>query len=86
MPNPDCKHPKEIKKALSRHNSILDEILHRNKLPSDIFLVSRNKYYLNEIGYECRVTRRTTYLYKTWYFLHQEEKKKTQFIYLNWNA
>ena len=68
MPNPDCKHPKEIKKALSRHNSILDEILHRNKLPSDIYLVSRNKYYLNEIGYECRVTRRTTYLNKTWYF------------------
>ena len=78
MPNPDCKHPKEIKKALSRHNSILDEILHRNKLPSDIYLVSRNKYYLNEIGYECSMTRRTTYLNKTWYFsTSRSEEKRT---------
>ena len=78
MPNPDCKHPKEIKKALARHNTILDEILHRNKLPSDIFLVSRNKYYLNEIGYECSMTRRTTYLNKTWYLsTSRSEEKRT---------
>ena len=67
-PNPDCAHPKELKKALAKHNSLLDEILHKEKLPSDILLLSRNKYYMNEIGYQCFKTIRTTYLNETWLF------------------
>ena len=67
-PNPDCKHPKEIKRSLAIHNSLLDDILHKEKLPSDIMLLSRNKYYLNEIGYQCFKTIRTTYLNETWFF------------------
>jgi hypothetical protein len=67
-PNPDCNHPKEIKKSLAKHNSFLDDILHKEKLPSDIMLLSRNKYYMNEIGYQCFKTLRTTYLNETWLF------------------
>ena len=67
-PNSDCKHPKEIQKALARHNTLLDDILHKEKLPSDIMLVSRNKYYMNEIGYQCFQTRKTTFLNETWLF------------------
>ena len=67
-PNPDCKHPKEIKRSLAIHNSLLDDILHKEKLPSDIMLLSRNKSYLIKIGYQCFKTIRTIYLNETWLF------------------
>ncbi len=78
-PRPDCKQPNEIKRDLAKHNTILDEILHRKKLPSDIFIVSRNKYFLNEIGYECIMTRKTTYLNETWFSRQLEVKKRNQY-------
>ena len=81
-PNPDCTHPKEIKRYLAIHNTMLDEVLHREKLPSDIMLLSRNKYFLNEIGYQCFQSRRTTYLNETWTF-KTTRKEEIETIHLS---
>jgi hypothetical protein len=61
---------------------MLDEVLHREKLPSDIMLLSRNKYFMNEIGYQCFQSRKTTYLNESWTF-KTTRKEEIETIHLS---
>ena len=70
-----------MRKALARHNTMLDSILHSRKLPSDIYIVSRNKYYLNEIEFECKMIRRHPYFNEN--LKYHEAKKRNQSNFQN---
>ena len=48
---PDCMHPKTLKMSLARHVPDLEELLYSGKFPSKAFVLMKNKYYLNQIGF-----------------------------------
>ncbi len=61
-PNPNCRQPT----AVAPRDSYMPVV--NFTMPSSVHIVSKNRYYLNEIGYQCFKTRRTTSLNETWYF------------------
>ena len=61
-------HPKTLTKKLTRHVPEIEELLNHGKFPSGVFMLIKNKYYLNEIGYQCFKTETITTLNETWLF------------------
>ena len=62
--NKNCKNIREISSKNSSF-TFFDSTL---QFPSPIFIVSKNKYAINEIGYQCFKVKRTIMNNQTWYF------------------
>ena len=77
-PYPECIHPAHKEKINGKREQNLEELMLSNKIPSTIFVLSKNKYYINEIGHQCYKSKKTIWLNETWTFKPSRlEEKKT---------